>query len=206
MAEAQTAIPPLPGFDINAISKALGGMNLGGMNLGGMNLGALSGMLNNVNLTQLLPLVPSFMKMMGGAGGLNSLFNFGGNPGVNPGFNRGLNPGYFGGGYSAAPVPAAGIAPAFVVPPHLQADPRFVVLGAIKPFLSPDKGIIIDQVMKFLVLYITISAVLPKMAIRPPVTVAAVPPVVPPVNVAASAPEAQAVTVPITTSDIPVIK
>lgn len=177
MADGQTAVPPLPGFDINAMSKALGGMNLG----------SLTGMLNNVNLTQLLPLVPSLMKMVGGSSGIGSLFNPGGNPGVNPG----LNPGFFGGGYTGAPAPGA-VVPAFAVPPHLQADPRFVVLGAIKPFLPQDKGLIIDQVMKFLVLFLTISAVLPKTPAIPRAPVAAAPaPVVPPV------------TVPISTSEVP---
>lgn len=173
MADGQAAVPPLPGFDINAMSKALEGTNLAplaGMlnpaNLGqltgmlnNVNLGPLTGMLNNVNIAQLLPLVPSLLRMVGGGSGIGSLFN------PNPGTR--YNPGYYGGGLPAASYPGA-VAPAFVVPPHLQADPRFVVLGAIKPFLPPDKGIIIDQVMKFLVLFLTISPLLPKAPIRPP--------------------------------------
>jgi hypothetical protein len=158
----------LPGFDINAMTKALGGMNLG----------PLTGMLNNINLTQLLPLVPTFMKMVGGSGGLGSLFNpsAGGglgslfNPGAGAG--AGLNPGYYGGGYPVAAAPGA-VAPAFIVPQHLQADPRFVVLGALKPFLPQDKGIMIDQIIKFLVLYLTISPILPKAPIRPTVPMTA---------------------------------
>ncbi|MDF2673673.1 MAG: hypothetical protein K0R09_1938 [Clostridiales bacterium] len=156
MAEGQAAIPQLPGFDINAMTKALGGMNLG----------PLTGMLNNINLTQLLPLIPTFMKMVGGSGGLGSLFN----PGAGAG--AGLNPSYYGGGYPVATAPGA-VAPAFVVPQHLQADPRFVVLGALKPFLPQDKGIMIDQIIKFLVLYLTISPILPKAPIRPPVPMTA---------------------------------
>lgn len=158
MAEGQTAVPPLPGFDINAMSKVLGGMNLA----------PLAGMLNNVNLTQLLPLVPSLMKMIGGGAGLNQLFNTGPTPGSNPGF--------FGGSYPASSVPGQ-VIPAFAIPPHLQADPRFVVLGAIKPFLPQDKGLIIDQVMKFLVLFLTISSVLPKAPIA--AAVPAAPPTAP---------------------------
>lgn len=158
MAEGQTAVPPLPGFDINAMAKALGGMNLS----------SLAGMFNNVNLTQLLPMVPSLMKMIGGGAGLNQLFN------TVP--NQGTNPGFFGGSYPSSPVPGQ-VVPAFAIPPHLQADPRFVVLGAIKPFLPQDKGLIIDQIMKFLVLFLTVSSVLPKTPIA--AAVPAAPPAAP---------------------------
>lgn len=147
MAEAQTNIPEQKGFDVNELSKLLGNINVG----------SLAPLLNNINLTQLLPLIPSVLKMFGGNSPLGSIA-----PGV---FNNNTQ-------YGLIPsVPNYGAQPnSFIVPPHLQGDPRFVVLGAIKPFLPQDKGLVIDQVMKYLALFLTISAVLPRAPIKVPLT------------------------------------
>jgi hypothetical protein len=142
--------------------------------LGGMpNLGS---MLNGINLNQIMPLMPSIMKMMGGGlGNLGGIFggNPGGSPGVNPGYANGYN-GYNGynSGYGQMPSANPGFpfgnpaAPPFVIPPHLAADPKFLILNTIKPMIPQDKAYIVDQIGRLLVLYITITSLLPK---RPPV-------------------------------------
>jgi hypothetical protein len=185
MADGQNAVPPMPGFDINSLSRAFGSMNLG----------PLAGMLNNVNITQLLPLLPMVMKTiggLGGAGGLGSLGALGGAGGLgslgalgglgglsglfgaNPGFGAApaVNPANFGlQGASVPGVPLQNAAPAgFAIPPQFQGDPRFLVLNTIKPFFAQDKIFIIDQIMRFLAIFLTISSILPK-----PVPVAAAP-------------------------------
>lgn len=163
MAEGQN---PIPGFDINSISKMLGG-----------SLPNFGSMLNGINLNQLMPLVPSIMKMMGG--GLGNLGGiFGGNPGVNPGVNPGYINGYNGyngynSGYGQVPPTNSGFpignpaASPFVIPPHLAADPKFLILNTIKPMIPQDKAYIVDQIARLLVLYITITSLLPKRSPPP---------------------------------------
>lgn len=163
MADGQN---PIPGFDINSIGKMFGG--------GIPNLGS---MLGGVNLNQIMPLVPSIMKMMGGnLGGM-----FGGAPAVNPTPNQGAGQGYangYGGyngynnGYNAGygqmtPNNLGAFlgnpsAPPFVVPPHLASDPKFLILNTIKPMIPADKVYIVDQIGRLLVIYLTITALLPK--------------------------------------------
>lgn len=167
MAEGQN---PIPGFDINSISKMFGGAGL--PNFGNM--------LSGINLTQLMPLMPSIMKMMGG--GLGNLGGiFGGNPGVNPGANPGYINNYNGyngyngynSGYAQVPQANSGFplgnpaAPPFVIPPHLAADPKFLILNTIKPMFPQDKAYIVDQIGRLLVLYITITSLLPKRSPAP---------------------------------------
>ena len=161
MADGQN---PIPGFDINSIGKMFGG-----------SIPNFGGMLNGINLNQIMPLMPSIMKMMGG--GLGNLGGiFGGNPGVTPGVNPGYINGYNGynSGYGQVPPVNSGFplgnpaTPPFVIPPHLASDPKFLILNTIKPMIPQDKVYIFDQIARMLVLYITITSLLPKKAVVPP--------------------------------------
>lgn len=166
MADGQN---PIPGFDINSISKMLGN--------GFPNLGS---MLNGINLNQLIPLIPSVMKMMGGFSGGNYALNTGVNPVYNNGYNAYNNYNSYNGynsGYAQGPQAGPGFifgnpaAAPFVVPPHLASDPKFLILNTIKPMLPPDKAYIVDNIGRLLVIYITITSLLPK---RPPASTAPV--------------------------------
>lgn len=207
MADGQN---PIPGFDINSISKMFGGA-----------LPNFGSMLNGININQLMPLVPSIMKMMGG--GLGNLGGiFGGNPaGGNTGVNTGSNPGYvngyngyngynnyngyngFNSGYGQAPLANSGFplgnpaAPPFVVPPHLAGDPKFLILNTIKPMVPPDKVYIVDQIGRLLVLYITITSLLPK---RSPVPAAPIVTEAPAASAASSASPASFTALPAVSS------
>jgi hypothetical protein len=208
MADGQTPVSPIPGLDMNAINSMLGSMNLPN----------LAGMLNGINFNQLMPLMPTVLKMLGGGLGnpgaspLGGLFGgnpgasplgglFGGNPGASPlGGLFGRNPGYnnvnnYGYNYGrpavnpAYPVANPGaVPPPFVIPPHLQNDPKFMILNAVRPLIPQDKAYIVDQIGRLLVLYVTITAFLPK---RAPVAAAAPTPTpAPPPTAASSTPPA----------------
>lgn len=170
MADAQNSANPIPGFDINALNGMLG------------NIPNLQNMLSGVNFNQLMPLLPSVIKMMGNS------FGTSGNPGYNYGYNNSQsinsnsgyygNPGYYSGGPGYQMNPSA---TPFVIPPHLQADPKFVILNTIRPIIPQDKAYIVDQIARLLVLYITVTSLLPKK-----------PPAVEVMNPPASTPEAAA--------------
>lgn len=184
MADGQTPVNPIPGLDMNSLNSMLGSMNVPN----------LAGMLNGINLNQIMPMIPSMLKMFGGSFG-----NLGGNPGGNPSGIPGGNPGYgigyngaYNNGYRNGYSPgynnplAASVNPGFlggnpgavpfVVPPHLMADPKFILLNTIRPMIPPDKAYIVDQIGRLLVIYVTITALLPKRTV-PPAAPAAAPPV-----------------------------
>lgn len=180
MADEQTPVNPIPGLDINSLNSMLGSMNIPN----------LAGMLNGINLNQIMPMIPSMLKMFGGSfGNLGGIL--GGNPGGNPGYgagynsayNNGYNSGYnYGYNYPRATSTNPGYpggnpgAPPFVVPPHLMSDPKFILLNTIRPMIPADKLYIVDQIGRLLVLYVTITALLPKRTV-PPAAPAAAPPV-----------------------------
>lgn len=178
MADAQTTANPIPGFDINALNGLLGNMNIPN----------LQSMLGGVNFNQIMPLIPSMLKMMGNSFGntqnpgynnINS-YNSGYNMnGYNSGFNNSRplnsnsyneNPSYYRGGPG---YPINPIAEPFVIPPHLQGDPKFLILNTVRPMIPQDKVHIVDQIARLLVLYITITSLIPK---RPPAAEVVPPP------------------------------
>ncbi|TDT58438.1 hypothetical protein [Fonticella tunisiensis] len=132
--------PAIPGFDLNAMGKLLGGMNLS----------SLASALNGININQLIPLIPMVTKMFGNASS---------GPAANPGYQS-SNPGIFPQPYGQVQNPGVP-SPFLPIPePYLQ-DPRFVVLNTMKPLLPPDKIRIVDSIMGILAVILTINSVLP---------------------------------------------
>jgi hypothetical protein len=157
-------IPVNPGFDMNSIGKLLGNVDIS----------ALSNMLQGVDLTQLAPMVtqlaPMVSKMLGSNPGLGALLSnmTGGLPVAGQAINPGVIPG-------AVPAPVGGV-PAFAFPEPFLRDPRYVVLSTLKPFLPQDKCFLIDQILRFVSVFVTIGAFLPRRPIVPPAAPVPAPP------------------------------
>lgn len=157
-------VPQIPGLDMNSIGKMLGGMNLP----------ALSNMLSGVNIAQLIPLATQIM------GGMKALAPAPAQQ--NPGFGI-QNPGVFPQQYGQVSQAESGMFPA--IPAPYANDPRVLVLNTMKPFLPPDKCMIIDRIIGIMAVIFTISSVLPHRPAAAPVQITPPPPP-PPVQSAQS--------------------